>query len=314
MPADDEEGLPAAEAFAVLGNEHRIDILRAVADAEREAAERGDPYALSFSELFDRVDADASSQFAYHLDRLTGAFLQETDDGYRFTAAGERVVRSVLAGTYTEDPTFDPVTVEGRCPACDTTTLEAAYDGDRLAVHCADCGTHVFSQTLPPSAVRERSPGAVLESGSRRSRQDFSLAVRGTCPTCAGVTDVDARRGDTDEWLLVCACRQCGQSVFAPVAFAVLDHPAVVAFHWEHGVNLADRPVWRLVVDLLSDRWSVDVETEAPFAATLTVTFGDDELHVDLGADYRVVRARTVTTRPGDPESSPAPDSSQQSD
>lgn len=297
MPADDETTLTPAAAFAILGNEHRIAILRAVAAAERDVDDASEAYGLSFSELFDRVDLEATSQFAYHLDRLTGSFLRETEDGYRFTAAGERVVRAVLAGTYNEDPAFEPLTVEGRCPACDASTLEASYDGNLLAVTCADCGTRVFSQTLPPSAAADRSPREALESGSLRARNDFSLAIQGTCPTCAGVTDAAVRSGGTGEEVIACTCRQCGQTVFGPVAFAVLDHPAVVAFYWEHGVDLASRPVWRVVADLLSDRWTTTVTSEEPFAATLVVAFDGDELQLTLGEGFVVERARTVSTR-----------------
>ncbi|WP_232703333.1 DUF7351 domain-containing protein [Halobacterium wangiae] len=303
MPGDDETTLTPAEAFAILGNEHRIAILRAVAAAERDVADASEPYGLSFSELFDRVDLEATSQFAYHLDRLVGSFLRETEDGYRFTAAGERVVRAVLAGTYNEDPSFEPLTVEGRCPACDASTLVASYDTDQLAVTCADCGTRVFSQTLPPSAAVDRSPRDALESGSLRARHDFSLAVQGTCPTCAGVTDAELRTGGTGQHVIACTCRQCGQTVFGPIAFAVLEHPAVVAFYWEHGVNLAERPVWQIVADLLSDRWSSTVTSESPFAASLVVSFGDDELQLTLDETFAVERARTVSTRGGSDDS-----------
>lgn len=75
MPTDAETGrataLPPDDAFDVLGNETRLGILRVLGEADGP---------LSFSALFDRVDYDTSGNFSYHLKRLEGHFIRETDD------------------------------------------------------------------------------------------------------------------------------------------------------------------------------------------------------------------------------------------
>lgn len=74
----EDSGLPPDEAFAVLGDESRIDILKSLGEANDQ---------LSFSELYERVDTPDSGQFSYHLDKLLGHFVRKTDDGY---APGKR--------------------------------------------------------------------------------------------------------------------------------------------------------------------------------------------------------------------------------
>lgn len=101
-----EEGLEALEA---LGNEHRIAILRTLADADG---------ALTFSELRERVGIDDAGRFNYHLNKLRGQFVRRAEAGYELGYAGERVVLAAAD--------IDPETVameqkrdtEEQCPIC----------------------------------------------------------------------------------------------------------------------------------------------------------------------------------------------------
>ena len=75
MPPDietDSRTLQPDEAFVTLGNETRIEILRALQDA-------GGP--LAFSELRDRVGVDDPGQFNYHLGKLAGHFVRKDEGG-----------------------------------------------------------------------------------------------------------------------------------------------------------------------------------------------------------------------------------------
>ena len=67
-----------AEVFATLGNDTRVDILRALLELGADEA------AVSFTDLFERVDVDDSANFNYHLRHLTGHFVKRSDDGYEF--------------------------------------------------------------------------------------------------------------------------------------------------------------------------------------------------------------------------------------
>jgi hypothetical protein len=98
IPVETAESLPPEEAFAVLGNEIRVDVLRTLAAADEP---------LAFSELYDRVDVADSGQFNYHLDQTLGHFVVDGDDGYRLADPGRRVVEAVLSGAVTDRPEMD---------------------------------------------------------------------------------------------------------------------------------------------------------------------------------------------------------------
>ncbi|QPV61769.1 helix-turn-helix transcriptional regulator [Halosimplex litoreum] len=77
-PVDDP-----AEAFDVLGDQTRLSILRALADADEP---------LSFTRLRERCGVADSGRFSYHLRRLCEYFVRETGDGYELGHAGSRVI------------------------------------------------------------------------------------------------------------------------------------------------------------------------------------------------------------------------------
>jgi hypothetical protein len=76
----DTETLPPDRALALLGNETRIAILRAIASADEER--------VPFSTLRERVGVDDSGQFNYHLNKLAGRYVRRTADGYALRQAG----------------------------------------------------------------------------------------------------------------------------------------------------------------------------------------------------------------------------------
>lgn len=97
-----EEGLNALET---LSNEHRLAILRTLAEADRP---------LSFSELRKAVGIDDPGQFNYHLTELCERFVRKEDGGY---SLGHRSERVVLAAGDIEPKGATDATTEG-CPVC----------------------------------------------------------------------------------------------------------------------------------------------------------------------------------------------------
>lgn len=96
MPTDTRSEESAAlspdEAFAVLGDETRLQILQTLGEADKP---------LAFSALFDRIEYDDSSNFGYHLDKLVGVTqdLENTDP--RFVAQGcKRLIRRHRCGFF----------------------------------------------------------------------------------------------------------------------------------------------------------------------------------------------------------------------
>ncbi|WP_459194533.1 ArsR/SmtB family transcription factor [Halosimplex sp. J119] len=96
-----------ADAFAALGDETRLDILRALADADGP---------LPFSRLRERAGVRDSGRFSYHLRRLCEYFVRETDEGYELGHAGSRIVATAAAA---DEPTPDQASVDTEeCPVC----------------------------------------------------------------------------------------------------------------------------------------------------------------------------------------------------
>jgi hypothetical protein len=118
----DERDTPLApdEAFAALGNETRMEILRTLGDADEP---------LTFSELRDRVGMADSGQFNYHLGKLGEHFVGGTEDGYRLQRAGKRVVEAVLSGAVTGAPVVEPTETDDACLYCGAPTTVSYREG-----------------------------------------------------------------------------------------------------------------------------------------------------------------------------------------
>ncbi|WP_223302138.1 helix-turn-helix domain-containing protein [Haladaptatus sp. R4] len=132
------------EAFGLLGNETRFRILRVLNDADGS---------LQFSELRSRVGADDPGGFNYHLGKLTGQFVRETDDGYAIASPGERIVGAVLSGWLTAEFGAGSVPVDGACIHCGG-RLEAVFRDHGITIDCTDC-EWAFTDPEIPAGVME---------------------------------------------------------------------------------------------------------------------------------------------------------------
>lgn len=232
----------AEDAFAVLASRLRLRILTALRDTDVDRR-------YSFTELYEATDGPNTSQFAYHLDRLTPRYVQQTEDGYVVTDAGRRIVQSVSAGEYTVEPEFEPVAVSTHCPDCGATTGEATYDGRLASVDCDSCGKNLLRYDLWPAHVADRESRAALRAADRQMRAEFDAALDGVCQRCGGVVEGTLRTGsdvDPVSTVVACDCRQCGISYSGPVELAVLTHPAVVQGSWDDGTDTRTTPLWEL--------------------------------------------------------------------
>ncbi|WP_135821982.1 winged helix-turn-helix domain-containing protein [Halostella litorea] len=278
MTDDDAARSPEA-AFSLLSNETRFAILRALYDA--------DDRSLSFSELRERTGVRDSGQFNYHLGKLVGVFVGEVDDGYALRYAGRRVIGAVLSGAYTRELTVDPVPVDGRCFDCGG-GLEATYRDERARIGCRDCGLSVTEFGVPPGLVEGYDREELPYAFDRWIRTQMSQFFAGFCPRCLGRmrTTVDDEPDD-DLGLpgLTHACDRCTFSSVSVVGSAVIDHPAVVAFHHDHGVDLRETPLWELDW-LISDRHEL-LSTD-PSRVRVVVPLDDETLLVDVDADATV--------------------------
>lgn len=94
-------------ALSALTHDVRVDILRALADADGP---------LAFTELKSRVDLSDPGRFNYHLTELCEHFVRQSGDGYALTYRGKGLVVAGTEGVSVEDSGTgsDPES----CPVC----------------------------------------------------------------------------------------------------------------------------------------------------------------------------------------------------
>ncbi|MDG5758785.1 winged helix-turn-helix domain-containing protein [Natronococcus sp. A-GB1] len=276
------ECLDPADAFALIGNETRLAILEALWAADERP--------VSFSELRRAVGMRDSAQFNYHLQKLTGHFVTRREDGYAFKHAGQKVVRSVIAGSFNQQPTLEPFPVTGECFDCGG-SLRAAYADEHLAIDCRDCGQCHGEYGFPPGGLNDRTPAEIADAFDQRVRHLHCLAADGVCPECSGRMETGiAESGECCLGVGVRVdheCIQCGHTLCSAAGLRLLDHSTVVRFHDERGVSLDDRPYWTLPW-CVSAEYTRIVERD-PYRLEVRLPVAGDELRVRMAEDLSVL-------------------------
>lgn len=305
------------DAFGLLGNETRLAILLTLWEAiEPFDEDRGDP--VPFSELREAVGMRDSGQFNYHLGKLEGYFIEQNDEGYKLLPAGERLVRTIVATAGHDEVSFDPVEIDFPCPQCGAPTA-VTYGNQRLYHVCTACeGTYqmggkdpsgvLSAFTTDPSSLRGRTAEEAYNAiGTRITLHDMGQVAAGICPWCSGEVEIRLQICDDHEPGAEGGCPACGRQYNPAVRLLCsvckfrgrtnipqwsLNHPAVVAFYWSHGVELGYD---RFDLEMAKWRWAlneeVDVEVVGTESPLVQITFprGKDELRLTYDQELNVV-------------------------
>jgi hypothetical protein len=278
------ECVPPADAFALVGNETRLSILEALWSAETEP--------VSFSALHEAVGLRDSAQFNYHLGELTDQYVRKTDDGYALRTAGAKVVRAILAGSFTEHPQLDAFPVGDDCTRCGE-GLVARYADGMLAIDCPDCGRKHGEYSFPPGGLHDRTRAEILSAFDQRVRHLHCLAKDGVCPECSGRMHTSiSREGECCLGVGLRAdhvCEQCRHELCSAIGLSLLDQSAVVAFHRDHGVDLGTTPYWRLDWCVSDD--ATAVRSTDPWEIEVAIELDGETLWATLDGDLTLVDA-----------------------
>ncbi|MEF8791900.1 MAG: winged helix-turn-helix domain-containing protein [Haloarculaceae archaeon] len=280
------------EAFALLGNETRADILRVLGE---------EPWSgLSFSELRSRVGGDVDSgRFNYHLQQLVGRFVTREEDGYRMRPEGVTLYRAIRAGTYTRSTSVEPFEAGIDCYFCGA-AVEAWYEDGTFTVQCPDC-SHVYTHTMmPPSTVEGEERAALLDRVDQYNRHRALAVSRGVCPICVNAPEttlVPAEEtwfegGEDLETFVRHECDHCGLSHHMSVGLALVYHPALVSFFHERGLDVTSVRYWELEF-ATTDRY-VTVRATDPWEVLLRVPRDGDALELVVDGDLAVSAERVV--------------------
>jgi len=298
------------EAFAVLGNETRVQILQALGDADGS---------LSFTQLRERVGIRQGAQFNYHLDKLVGHFVSKGDEGYALRQPGRRVVEAVLSGAMTDNPVIERTEIEEwPCPYCGATT-EVVYQQERVERYCTECsGLYGESATranpripggygdlgvlkLPPAGVQGRNAAEVLATAFTWAYAELLVAANGVCPRCSAkvdheVTVCESHDGNDGP------CDRCGRRQAVSFRTACSNCP------FEHGsvvsVHLAARTELLAFVTArgynpLADPWNWGWEYEEeilstdPFEGRFTFAVDGDRISLTVDEELAVISVET---------------------
>lgn len=277
------------DVFGLLASDVRIGILQALWDIEGGSA--------SFSDLHDAVDIRDSGQFNYHLEQLLDQFVTKSGDTYSLTQAGNQIIGAIEAGAYTVETAIDPIELDDPCVHCGAVQT-FHYEDETVSVECADCP--VTSQLgVPPSVFvgydREELPAVA----SQYLLLEIQRIYGGFCPFCDG--PIDPRVGpigeisatlvehlsemvattdiETEQFPLVSYdCRCCdGAGLFNSLTLALLPHPDVRAFYYDHGLSLEELSIFRFMSLPVTQN---EIRSTDPFRASATYTVDEEELTV----------------------------------
>lgn len=281
-----EECISPAEAFAVVGSETRLAILEALWRLDRPAA---------FSDLRREVGMSDSAQFNYHLSKLTGQFINKSDDGYEFRTAGRSVIAAVLSGTINQDPRIEPFEVEGACVDCGA-GLEAYYENEQVRIRCTDCDRPHGGYSFPPGGLEDRTRAELMKAFNQRARHLSCLSADGVCPECSGrmetnLFDVENDHGYDLDVRVEHECQRCHHTIYSSVGLVLLDDAEVVSFYRDHGVDLNAVPYWTLEWCVTDEYTTIEQygDDERPWRITVRVPVDDEELVVALDSDLNVL-------------------------
>jgi len=240
-----ETGL--GESIGLVANDLRVQILQALWDHRRE---HENP--VSFSTLRSAVGVSDSGRFNYHLDTLVPEFVRDAEEGYELTYAGRRLVGAAVSGAYTDaDVTTEPTPV-GDCPSADCGGRQlATYDAGDLVVECDTCETTITDGLMAPPVLLAGHD--ITDNPDRVGsflRTRLQGLTQGFCPLCDGplnstivAFDAETAAAGDPATDVLNECRTCGFSGHSLLGLHVADHPAVVSYLHDHGVDYR-APVW----------------------------------------------------------------------
>lgn len=309
------------DAFAVLGNETRMEILQTLGEAD-------DP--LSFSELRDQVGVSDSGRFNYHLDQLAGHFVQHSADGYELNEPGSRVVQAVLSGAVTDVPVTAPAELDEDCYYCGGRTVHKYHKG-HVGIFCIECGGNYRFETpsadeyayaadlpdewgflggysIPPAGVHRRSSQEALRAATTHGHLEVLSSAVGVCPRCSArieeSVDVcephdagDGVCGECDYRHAVHHIHRCTNCNYARMGFFsrhLLVNRHLLHFISGHGLNpIAPESPMTFWAHLA--RYDEEVISADPFEAEFTFTIDGDTITLTVDDDLNVVEVTSGT-------------------
>ena len=301
--ADSELTPESGAVLGTLGHELRWDILRAVLTLHDPADPTEGP---TFSELQRAVGEKDSGRFNYHLDRLRGTLLEQTEDGegYRPIRGWRRSIATLLAWGTPGREHRGPEPTAHDCPQCGGSTT-AEYLNQFLVLRCdAHEGRPFrFATPVPYGAARDRELSTLVTLAPGYLLRDFERGIAGICPHCHGPVRIRLRLvgpgerrplPETDDPVdepigvefdcTACAIRYCVSLPVLALAF-----PRVATFLHERGVTPHSDPT--LFTTHADPIGGTAIQSRSPMRVATTLSGATDRLRVVVDDSAQLVEA-----------------------
>ncbi|MDY6764674.1 MAG: hypothetical protein SV377_03155, partial [Halobacteria archaeon] len=256
---------------------------------------------IEFSELMERVGAEDSGNFNYHLNKLTGRFIRQTDEGYSLRGAGSAVIRAMIKGTITDDVSLDTTPVDAKCPYCGSTVV-IEYNNDRnvLFTRCSSCE--------PPVALLNRTAEEVFLAGTLWIEHHHMLRMKGVCPECTGATtstlklcedhtaegnQVCENCGSNNRIQILHVCSVCKLSSRLSAWIHIFTHPTVQSFYFDHGFGSFGPDYFKIWPKTIENQ---ELVSEDPVEIEVAVNIDGDRLNVLLNEAGDVISVDEINS------------------
>lgn len=309
------------QAFSLLGDETRMAIILALAEASaplnKEVWNPTGRNALTFSELRARVGTSDPGNFNYHLGKLEGQFIQQTEDGYELLPSGNRIVKTVISIAGFEVAALPRTEIDLVCPNCGAPTV-ITHQRQRMYHLCTECDGNVVvgdqhpsgilsGVMLDPAVLRNRTPEEIVLAQYGWKFYSFALALEGICIMCSGsITGslhvCDEHNAEIDGPCPACGyiyeatgqfvCTVCAHTMLWGIVPLGVIHPAGIAFCWQRGLELGfgdnDLEILERLFELFGNS-EVEIRSVEPPVGRVTLRDEGDELAITFDSSLNVV-------------------------
>jgi hypothetical protein len=211
----------------------------------------------------------------------------------------------ILADNYEQPAEFDPISIDGRCLFCGGSNLEATLRSQFFVVACVDCEQPLAGHPVTPTLVRSHDGADLVEMVGRKMAIDYRQIRNGICVGCTGplsTTILDSEDLPVDgaySFLVRDTCEECLRQYNGPLSYGVAYHPASVAFHWDHGIDITSTALWEFHEYARDGAWTAEKRASDPAEYVVELRQDEDMLRLYLDAAADVTRTERVRRHSG---------------
>lgn len=257
----------------------------------------------AFGELRSQMETDVQpSQLHYHLQQLVGHFVEKTGSGYHVSPVGIQLFLALRSRAF--DRQQDRLSVDANfdCHYCQT-PVKGTFENGWAKIVCLNC-EHRYVEDPLDIPLRPHVDEVTALSHFRKYRALRNLLIaRGVCPSCVHSLNAVYHSDEDNHPYKVHidqSCDLCSRMWTQSVGSALLADLGLIAFCYDHGVDVFSTPWWELEFAATDEH--VTVHSTDPWEVALEVTFDGDTLELVVDGALNVLeRNRLDATRDGHP-------------